>query len=344
MASAPFAHGAGYRAPRTKSGAPDLQGLWDGGSLTSLTRPAEFKSAVVPDTQATAYERHQNDWDMVVADFKKALPRAPDVGAIDTEYKPKFTRLARIGGQARGSILIDPTDGKMPLLTATRDRLKARRLQEFRNFDSVEMRPLVERCIAIPGPPMVGGEQLQIVQTADHVAIVTESGAGARIIRLKDKGHGPTQIAPWMGDSIGWWEGDTLVVETTNFNPGTAYWSIGVRMPLAPSAKVTERFSRTSPTEILYRFTVVDPANYAKPWSGVMPYRADSGLQLGYECHEGNYALGNILAGARKVERDGGTPEPIDGGDDPVPPKPATAASSAPAPQGSPRPATPPAP
>jgi hypothetical protein len=327
LALARFADAAAYRPPRTESRAPDLQGLWDSNSLTNLARPAEYKSVIASDAEAAAYERGQNDWGKLAADFKKALPRAPDVGGFETEFKPQKTmRLARIAGQARSSILIDPPDGRVPLLPAVRDQLKTRRLQEARNFDSAELRPLAERCIGIPGPPMVGGDQLQIVQTRDHIAMVTDSGAGARIIRMKDRRHGPPQIKPWMGDSVGWWDGDTLVVETTNFNPGTAYWAITSRMPLSPGARVTERFSRTSPTEILYRFTVEDPANYAKPWSGVMPYKADEGRQLSYECHEGNYALANILAGARKAERDGGAPEPIDGGDEP--PKPVVAAGA----------------
>lgn len=341
LASAPFAHAAGYRPPRTPSGAPDLQGLWDSSSLTSLARPPEFKSAVVPDAEAAAYERHHNDRAQIAADFKKAYPRAPDVGDIATEYDSgQFERLARIGGQARASILIDPPDGKVPLLPAARERLKVRRLQELRNFDSAEMRPLADRCLYSPGPPMIGGDLLRIVQTPDHVAILTDSGMSARIIRLADRRHGPAEIKPWMGDSVGWWDGDTLVVETTNFNPNTAYWVISSRTPLSPGAKVTERFSRTSATEIIYRFTVDDPSNYARPWSGVMPFKTDHGQLFSYECHEGNYSLANTLAGARKVERDGGVPEPIDGGDEP--PKPV--ASSAPAPQAAPPPASPPAP
>jgi hypothetical protein len=126
-----------------------------------------------------------------------------------------------------------------------------------------------------------------------------------------------------MGDSVGWWEGETLAVETVNFNPGHALWSYTSRTPISPQAKVTERFSRIAAGVILYRFTVEDPVNYARPWSGVLPLNAYAGRLFEAACHEGNYALGNILAGARRVERDGGVPEPLDGGD--PPPKPAGA-------------------
>ena len=318
-----------YRAPRTPFGQPDLQGVWDSETATPLMRPAEFKSVEVSDAAALAYERHANDLDAQAAEFKKAFPRAPDVGAATTEWPigPPL-RLARIGGVARASILIDPPDGKLPLLPAARERLKARRLLELRNFDSPEARPLVEQCLIVSGPPMLVGDSLRIVQTRDHVVLAAEFSQGARIVSLRNGRHGPAELAPWMGDSIGRWEGDTLVVETTNFNPSTAFWSVGVRIPLSAQAKVTERFSRTSAQEIIYRFTVEDPANYARPWSGVMPLRP-GGRQFGYECHEGNYAIANILAGARRAERDGGAPEPLDGGD---PPAPATRPADASAP------------
>jgi hypothetical protein len=315
-----------YKTPRTAFGAPDLQGLWDSDSLTTLQRPPELKSLIPTDAEARAYERQSNDKEQYTAQIKKAFPNAPDVGAAYTEYDDgKFHRLARIEGRPRSSILIDPPDGKVPLLAAVRAQLKTRRLQENRNFDAAEMRPLAERCIVIPGPPMLDGDTLQIVQTPDHVAINAESSQGARIVSLKDRTHGPAAIKGWMGDSIGWWEGDTLVVETTNFNPGMAHWTTGVRTPLSPTAKVTERFSRTSPTEMIYRFTVDDPVNYAAPWSGVLPLTAYGGRIFSYECHEGNYALANILAGARRVERDGGVPEALDGGDPPTPATPTPA-------------------
>jgi hypothetical protein len=135
----------------------------------------------------------------------------------------------------------------------------------------------------------------------------------ARIVRLNDRKHLPAYMRPWMGDSVGWWEGDTLVVETTNFNPGESlrpYFNNSIL--LSPQAKVTERFTRVSPTQILYRFEVDDPATYSQVWKAEMPLNAARGPVYEYACHEGNYALPGILAGARKADHDGKTIEAVD--------------------------------
>jgi hypothetical protein len=145
------------------------------------------------------------------------------------------------------------------------------------------------------------------------VTIVVEMNHDARIIRLSDKKHPGADIRPWMGDSFGWWEGDTLVVETANFNPGEALRPyFGNSVYLSPNAKVTERFTRVSPTQILYQFAVDDPATYSQVWKAEMPLNATDGPVYEYACHEGNYALPGILAGARKDEREGRTPEAVD--------------------------------
>lgn len=328
-----------YRAPRTTFGQPDLQGVWGSDSATPLERPDEFKSVEVSDAAAAAYERHLNDFDAQVAEYKKANPRAPNVGFTSEwpELQPPL-RLARIGGVARSSILIDPPDGKLPRTPKARERRAARRMLEQRNFDGPETRTLAERCIYIRKPPMVSGDPIRIVQTPDQIVLQSELGSGVRIVNLRDRTHQPEQILTWTGDSVGWWEGDTLAVETTRFNPGIALFGSGT--PLSPSAKVVERFTRVSAREIIYRFTVEDPETYTRPWSGVLPLTIGDRM-FTYECHEGNYGLVGILAGARRVERDGGVPEALDGGD---PPPAAKTASSAPAPAGPPRPANPPAP
>ncbi|HEX7944067.1 MAG TPA: hypothetical protein VF495_05340 [Phenylobacterium sp.] len=315
---------AGYKPPRTSDGRPDLEGVWDSATLTPVQRPPEFKSLVVPEADAVAYERRMNDPQALDADFHKRFPNAPDVGAVQTEWDyTAHNRLARIGGQARGAILIDPPDGQLPIRPDVRPALRERRLRDLRTFDAAEDRPLGERCLLIGGPPLLSGDTIQIVQTRDHVVLSLEYDHMVRIVRLSDHRPTPTAVTPWMGDSTGWWEGDTLVVETTRFNPGHLHWVLGARMPISPSARVTERFSRTSGGEILYRFTVDDPAIYARPWSGVLPLTATRKRQFEYACHEGNYALPGILAGARLAEREGRTPEPLDGGD--PPPKPAAA-------------------
>jgi hypothetical protein len=152
----------------------------------------------------------------------------------------------------------------------------------------------------------------QIVQTADSVAIVVEMNHDVRTIRLNAKGHLPPSIRPWMGDSIGRWEGETLVVETTNFNPGESLRPyFGATMYLSKDAKVTERFTRVSPTQILYQFAVEDPTVFSQTWRGEMPLNATKGPVYEYACHEGNYALPGILAGARHGEKEGKAPEEV---------------------------------
>jgi hypothetical protein len=143
------------------------------------------------------------------------------------------------------------------------------------------------------------------VQTADHVVIHVEMNHDARIIRLNGK-HVHPNIRPWMGDSIGWWEGDTLVAETTNFNPGEELrTNFDQSFFISKDAKVIERFTRISPTEIEYEFEVDDPKTFTKVWRGVMVFNAAQGKIYEYACHEGNYALPGILAGARKAEEEG---------------------------------------
>ncbi len=332
--------GATYKPPHRPDGTPDLQGIWgDQLMITPLERPREFKSAAITDAEAAKYEHTFEDFEAFEKELKKTRPNLPSVG--DSEHQwlgGAKLRLARIGGQARSSILIDPANGKLPLKPEAAARLKARGRQGARNFDDPEVRPNDERCLLAPGPLISEGE-IRIVQTPDHVAIDVETAQGPRIVSLKDRRHAPAPVTRWMGDSVGWFEDDTLVIETTGFDPHAN----SVRPPLSPTAKVVERFSRTGPDELLYRFTVNDPVNYTHPWSGVLPLKAVSGRMLSYECHEGNYALANILGGARRVERDGGTPEPLDGGD----PPPATAtktASSAPMPANASPSTSPPAP
>jgi hypothetical protein len=156
------------------------------------------------------------------------------------------------------------------------------------------------------------------VQSKDSVAILVEMNHDVRIVRLvgkdpADRQHLPGYMRPWMGDSVGWWEGDTLVVETTNFNPGESLRPyFGNSILLSSGAKVTERFTRVSPTQILYRFEVNDPATYSQVWKAEMPMNAATGPVYEYACHEGNYALPGILAGARKADREGKKIEAVD--------------------------------
>jgi hypothetical protein len=308
------ASAGGYKPPRTRFGAPDLQGLWTNESQTSLERRKDFATLVVSPEAAAAFEKKKSD------EHAKGVapgdPKAPALAAGKVEDEPpQWYRapvgLARIGGQIRSSWIVDPADGKLPYTDAARAEAKAQQQADDNVFDNPDVRPFDERCLlgtgGIAGPPISNtgsNSHLQIVQTRDAVVIVAEMVHDARIVRLGDRRHVPGAIKPWMGDSVGWWEGDTLVVETTNFNPGERWhWAEGSYLLIAETARITERFTRTGRDEILYRFEVVDPTSYTQTWRGEMPLRASPGPMYEYACHEGNYALTNILAGARAKER-----------------------------------------
>jgi hypothetical protein len=337
VAFAAIAGAAPYRPPRTAWGAPDLQGVWTNESMTRLERPKEFKTLTVSPAEAAAYEKRRVDrYEKEVAPVaagEAAPPPVANVGQDAPQWYKAPLGLARIGGQLRSSWIVDPADGRLPLTEAGRVAAKAVEFSDDNLFDNPDARPIDERCVLGPwlpaGPPLTNpttNPLLQIVQTRDHVVIVVEMNHDARIIRLGARGHQPAALGPWMGDSIGHWEGQTLVVETTGFNRGDS-WQLGfyyVRM--SPAAKVVERFTRTGPAEILYQFEGSDPAIFTRSWRGEMPLRATRDAMFEYACHEGNYSFANALAGARKIEKE------------------ARPARTAPAPSGSPRPASPPAP
>ncbi len=290
-----------YRAPRAADGHADLGGIWTSTSLTELERPSALKTLTLPDDEAGVYE----------AKRAKAFASVEDgVGGRQSEigfWPIVGARLARIEGKARTSWIVDPADGRLPY----NDRgLAAIRSMPGAVADSgnPETRNPSERCLlagfAASGPPMLNGPYAsfyQVVQTRDAIAIHMESVHDVRIVRLNTPTHLPAHVTPWLGDSIGRWEGETLVVETTNFNRGDAF-----KMPLgiyiSPAARVTERFTRVSPTQLRYDFTVEDPAAFSKPWRAEMVFEATKGPIYEYACHEGNYGLPGILAGARHEE------------------------------------------
>jgi hypothetical protein len=310
---ASVAEAGAYRAPRTRFGAPDLQGLWTNTSVTMLQRPPPFKTLVLSEKEAAMMEGGFKKFvgDLVsTAPIDPAMPAPPVIKEVqNSDFIEMDMHLARIDGQIRSSWIIDPADGKLPLSEAGR---KAAKLGS-RGFDGPEVRPTEERCLTAigspEGPPMLNtgfNGHYQIVQTRDHVAILIEMNHDVRIIRLGDRTHLPPNVQPWMGDSVGWWEGDTLVVETTNLNPKGGLWSLGGGFFYSPQAKLTERFTRRSKDEILYEFTVDDPITFTRPWRAELPMRPAKGPIYEYACHEGNYSLPNILAGAREQERAAG--------------------------------------
>jgi len=305
-----------WRVPRTADGAPDLQGTWTNASLTSLERDAMFKGkAVLSKAEADEFERTNLFAQYSAEDAKPTDPnnRATanaDPGGYNAFWLDPGTRLAVVRGEARTSFITEPTDGKIPYTPAGTGAFLAARLSM--SFEGPETRALGERCLmgfgSTGGPPMlpdVYNNNYQLVQTADTLVILVEMVHDARVIHLNRQRHLPKDITPWLGDSIGRWEGDTLVVETTNLNPGQkAHYGIKQQFYLPPTGKVTERFTRVAPDEILYQFTVEDGSAYTQPWKGEVPLRATKDRIYEYACHEGNYALPGILAGARKQERD----------------------------------------
>jgi hypothetical protein len=286
---------------RTPDGHPDLQGIWTNATITTMERPAELKDKPgLSEKEAVAYETR------VDGAFQKDTRGASAEQDRDQAYNRLFLdrgdKLARVDGVARTSLIIDPPDGKIPGLS---DDARKRNAGRSRNsFNSVKDRPLGERCLlgfgSTSGPPMLPvlyNNNYQIVQTPGAVMILVEMVHDVRIVRM-DGTHLPPSIHKWLGDSIGRWEGDTLVVDTTNFSDKTRFRGSGENL------HIVERFKRTDTETILYRVTIDDPATFSKPWTLEYPFLATPGPIFEYACHEGNYAMPDILGGARSMEKE----------------------------------------
>jgi hypothetical protein len=306
--------------PRTPDGRPDLHGTWTNEMITPVERPAEFKGLVLTEEEAARLEKAVSDrasrLDQPSDPDRPAPPKGGDgstgaagnVGGYNYFWIDAGTKVARVNGQPRSSLIVDPPDGKVPALTDEARQRSAARIAAIRargrEYDHPEFRPLAERCLlsfgSSSGPPMLPNyfynNNYQIVQTPDHVMILVEMVHDVRIVRMNATQHLPAHIRPWMGDSIGRWEGDTLVVETTNFHP------LQIFRGASENLKVIERFTRVDARNLLYRFTIEDPTTFTTPWSGEVPYLAIDEPIYEYACHEGNYALSNVLSGERNRE------------------------------------------
>ena len=225
-------------------------------------------------------------------------------------YWDRGSRIAIVNGEPRTSLVTRPSNGRRPSLTPeARERIQEARefRSQFGQYDHPELRPLGERCIVSfgtsAGPPMTPNtaynNNYTIVQNADHVMIVAEMVHDVRIIRLGEPRPLPEGNRPWFGDSWGRWEGNTLVVETTNLHPSQAFRGI----PHSEDMKVIEKFTRVDEETILYDFTIDDPRTYTESWGGEIPFKKFDDLLYEYSCHEGNYALSAVLSGARYEER-----------------------------------------
>ncbi len=314
----------GYKVPRNAFGQPDFSGAWTNASLTQLERPNNIKTLAITPEQAKQME--QGMAMLRSGDSRPTDPNAPpptagqDPGGYNAFWIDPGAHVGRVKGELRSSWIVEPADGKLPYSAEGR-RLFAQEVTRVQtNFDGPEARQVAERCLmgfgSTAGPPMMNvlyNNTYQFQQSKDAVAIIVEMNHDVRVIRLTDRTHPPKHIKPWMGDSFGWWEGDTLVVETTNFNPGEVLRpGIPTTFYVSTEAKVTERFTRVSKDQILYEFTVDDPKAYDRPWKAEMPFNAAKGQVYEYACHEGNYALPGILRGARVAEAAGKTPEKVE--------------------------------
>jgi hypothetical protein len=310
-----------YKAPRTADGHPDLQGFWTNSTITELQRPTEYGDRLVlSDEEVAKLEKATADFNeeaLKPTDPKVRIEDLPhDCGGgfsgTDCGYNNFWvdpgTKIMSINGEKRSSFIVDPANGRIPPLTKEAQQRRATLFAAFRSggsgmLDGPEARPLGERCImsfgSSAGPPMLPqlyNNNYQIVQNKDTVTIVVEMVHDVRVVRLNSE-HRPSHIRTWMGDSIGHWEGDTLVIETTNFRREQSFQGAGENL------KVIERITRLSPNQLLYRFTIEDPTTFTKPWSGEVAFNATDQKIYEYACHEGNYALPGILAGAREQEK-----------------------------------------
>ena len=315
---APASTASAWKAPRNVWGHPDLSGVWTNATITRLERDPRFGDRLVLSEDEARRIEGVTARAMDVAgrptDQKTGVDDLPTCGdgssgpacGYNAFWVAPGTKVIRIGGEARSSILVEPKNGRLPMSAAALARQRAAFGNgRLGNFDGPERRPLGERCLvgfgSTSGPPMLPvlyNNHYQIAQTGDEVMIQIEMVHDTRIIRLNST-HKPASVRQWMGDSIGRWEGDTLVVETANFRRDQTFRGATENM------RVIERFTRISPQQIKYTFEVIDPATFTEPVKGEQAFNASNEMVYEYACHEGNYALHGILAGAREEERQG---------------------------------------
>jgi len=289
-----------WTAPRTPDGQPDLQGYWTNNSYTPLERP----NGVTKDFYTPAELEEAN---------KKAAEREEEQTAPGTvaDVHYDFTQFGldrsqtRLTGNLRTSVIVEPANGKLPPVTSEGQKRAADRAAERKKqgaqYDQVQNIPLGSRCVySNAGPPMLPpgyNPAYEILQSKDTVTILIEMLHEARVIPLDGRPHAPEGYRSWLGDSRGHWEGDTLVVETTNFNDKAAFRGATENM------KVIERFTRVSDDAIRYEFTVHDPSTWEIPWKGEMPFVKINGPVFEHACHEGNYGVANTLKAVRMEEK-----------------------------------------
>jgi hypothetical protein len=279
-----------YRAPQLPDGQIDLQGVWSHTNLTPLERPADLKTLVITPAQAAALQARI---DARSEDLSR--PAEPSLYFDTRTIEP-------IRGELRSSIIVEPADGMIPGNALFEEQAAKAKAALLTAFDGPEHRPGSERCLsslsAAPPVTLVPATDLrQIVQTANAILIFSEELHEARVVRMNAK-HAPAAVTSWLGDSIGWWEGDTLVIETTHFAPTSATRAGPASLFLvSPRTIVTERIKRVTADELSYTFTVDDPMYYTAQWRGETRFKRSTAQMIEYACHEGNYSLTYVLQG-----------------------------------------------
>ncbi len=322
---------ADYVPPKTSWGAPDLQGYWTNSSITRMTRPAGIDTLVITPEQAKKleegdYNNIRTREELQPTDQSTGAPEKgkplPAVGNYNAVWVDPGAHVAMINGELRSSWITEPANGKIPYKPGKGGaRYEApppagppgapppQRSAAERSYEGPESRSVGERCLVgfgnSGGPVMQNvlyNNTYQIVQSPDHAVILVEMVHDARIIPIvagrAEARHSSPGIKKWLGDSVGWYEGATLVVETKNVHPEQ-------RGFVSDAGKLTERFTRAADGLILYQFEIDDPEQYTQVWKGEMPIRTATGAVYEYACHEGNYGLYGILAGAREQEKRG---------------------------------------
>jgi hypothetical protein len=324
--------GKPYSPPRMPDGHPDLQGTYDLATLTPLERPAGATAVLTADEAAkleAGVAARNEAGARPISGSRAAPPKGGDgsagaagnVGGYNNFWLDGGTSYTIVNGERRTSLVVDPPDGRVPAFTPAAQKrvaaLLARPTSDATQsndpgletapgaYDDPERRPLGERCLlgfgSTSGPPALPNyfynNLHKIVQTPTAVMILNEMVHDARIVRMNAQ-HLPPTVRKWMGDSVGRWDGDTLVVDTTNFTDQTRFRGA------SRDLRVVERFTRVGPRTLLYRFTIEDAATWTRPWTGEFAWPATDELLYEYACHEANYALENVLRGARRREAD----------------------------------------
>ena len=304
----------GYEPPRTESGKPDLQGYWTNASITTMQRSrelADFGLTIPFDEVAKLTNSNHQNVRQATDDnqVQGQLPDGTDLArgrGYNAFWVDPGTQFGNVRGEYRSSWITFPDDGRIPYSEQGNQQRRAA-YEKFSGYGGPEGAPLAERCLigfgSTSGPPMnsvLYNNMYQIVQTEDYVMILVEMVHDARVIPINGD-HRPKAIEQWMGDSIAWWDGDTLVVETVNLHPQQ---KARMMASLSDQGRIIEKFTRYSDQQIFYEFEVIDPVFYTESWGGEISFNSTDTKLYEYACHEGNYGLQGILGGYRRQEMD----------------------------------------